>query len=201
MATDTRDRLVRTTGRLLRRQGYAATGLNQIVAESDAPKGSMYFHFPGGKEELAAAAVERYARAVSASLDEGLAECPTVAEAVRRYFDGYISHVEEVEYRDGCPVATVALDEAASHPLLADAASRALTGWVDALEQALVDEGRPRDDARGLATIIVATIEGCIVMAKATRTPEALTAARDTLVPLLSRTTTTRTSCASATDP
>ena len=54
-----REAFVEATGELLRRQGYAATGLNEIVARSGAPRGSLYFHFPGGKQELALAAMER----------------------------------------------------------------------------------------------------------------------------------------------
>ena len=72
MPSDTRDRLVRSTSRLLRTQGYAATGLNQVMVEADAPKGSMYFHFPGGKEQLAAAAVDLFAARASARLDRHL---------------------------------------------------------------------------------------------------------------------------------
>ncbi|HEY8491429.1 MAG TPA: helix-turn-helix domain-containing protein, partial [Dehalococcoidia bacterium] len=56
--TDSRQRMIRAMSRLMQRQGFHATGLNQVLAESGAPKGSLYFHFPGGKEQLAAEAVQ-----------------------------------------------------------------------------------------------------------------------------------------------
>ena len=114
--------MISATGRLLRRQGYAATGLNQVMSEADAPKGSMYFHFPGGKEELAAAAVDRFAERITAKMTDLLAR-RSVADAIVGFFDSYIEYFERTEYRDGCVVATVALDEAGTHELLADAAS------------------------------------------------------------------------------
>ena len=185
MASDTRDRLVSTTGRLLRRQGYAATGLNQVMAEADAPKGSMYFHFPGGKEELAAAAVDRFADSVTRKLAEGLQRGPTVADAIAGFFDAYVTYMERTGYRDGCAVATVALDEASTHELLGAAAGRALRSWVDVVAAALVAEGRPDEEAHGLATVIIATIEGTIVMSKGERSTEPFVAARDTIGRLL----------------
>jgi TetR/AcrR family transcriptional repressor of lmrAB and yxaGH operons len=185
MASDTRERLVSTTSRLLRRQGYAATGLNQVMAEADAPKGSMYFHFPGGKEELAAAAVDRFADSVTRKLHEGLERAPTVADAVSGFFDAYVTYMDRTEFRDGCAVATVALDEAATHELLGAAAARALTAWVDTVADALVAEGRSPEEAHGLATVVVATIEGTIVMSKGSRSTEPFVAARDTIRRLL----------------
>jgi TetR/AcrR family transcriptional repressor of lmrAB and yxaGH operons len=185
MASDTRDRLISTTGRLLRRQGYAATGLNQVVGEADAPKGSMYFHFPGGKEELAAAAVDRFADAMTARLVEVLERAPTVADAVSDLFDSYIAYMARVDFRDGCAVATVALDEAATHDLLGAAASRALRSWVDTLAGALEAEGRRRDEAHGLATVVIATIEGTVMMSKGERSTEPFAVARDTMRHLL----------------
>ena len=83
MASDTRDRLIRSTSRLLRTQGYAATGLNQVMAEAEAPRGSMYFHFPGGKVELAGAAVDRFAERSTARMRKILAEHDTALEALR----------------------------------------------------------------------------------------------------------------------
>ena len=184
MASDTRHRLVRTTGRLLREQGYAASGLNQIVAEAEAPKGSLYFHFPGGKEELAAAAVDRFAERVTAHMTDELARRPA-AEAIAGFFDGYVRHMAATDFREGCAVATVALDAASSHELLAEATGRAIRTWVGLLGDALVAEGHNPDDAHRVATLVIAAIEGTIVMAKGTRSTEPFVAARDALAPLL----------------
>lgn len=180
----TRDRLISATGRLLRQQGYAATGLNQVMAAADAPKGSMYFHFPGGKEELAAAAVDRFAERTTAHMTDLLAR-RSAADAVRGFFDAYITYFEQTDFRDGCVVATVALDESSTHERLAEAASRALHGWVDLLADALEAEGRERADAVALATVVIATLEGAIVMAKGQRSIEPFVAARAVLGDLL----------------
>lgn len=185
MASDTRDRLIRTTGRLLRTQGYAGTGLNQIMAEADAPKGSMYFHFPGGKAELAAAAVQRFAERITAHLVKRLAGSPTVRDAVAGFFDSYVEHLAATQFAEGCAVATVALDGAAEHDVLAEAAGSALHEWTDLIARALEAEGRAADEAHRLATLVVATIEGTIVMARGERSTEPIEAARDALVPLL----------------
>lgn len=188
MASDTRDRLVRSTSRLLRTQGYAATGLNQVMAEADAPKGSMYFHFPGGKEQLAAAAVDLFAERSSARLDRDLTEHESVAEAVVTIFDAYVVHLERTEYQEGCAVASVALDAAASHDALADATGRALRGWTDRVAEALEAEGRAPAEAHALATLVIAAIEGTVVMAKGERSTEPIAAARDALRAILAQT-------------
>jgi TetR/AcrR family transcriptional regulator, lmrAB and yxaGH operons repressor len=185
VASDTRERLIRTTGRLLRKRGYAATGLNQIMAEADAPKGSMYFHFPGGKEELAAEAVDKFAGAIAKQLRAGLEQRATVAEAVIGFFDDYIAYMERTEFGDGCAVATVALDEASTHELLGAAADRAFRSWVDLLADALVAEGHDHDSAHRVASLVIAAIEGAIVMSKGRHSTEPLSSARDALRPLL----------------
>ena len=185
MASDTRDRLVRTTSRLLRKQGYGATGLNQVMAEAQAPKGSMYFHFPGGKEELAAAAVDDFAERVMQRMETGLAEAATVAEAVAGFFDGYIEHFQRTDFSEGCAVATVVLDAAANHEALGAATGRALRGWVDRFAEALEAEGRSPAEAHGLATLIVAAIEGTIVIGKGERSTEPLVAVQAVLRELL----------------
>jgi TetR/AcrR family transcriptional regulator, lmrAB and yxaGH operons repressor len=185
VASDTRDRLVRTTSRLLRKQGYGATGLNQVMAEAQAPKGSMYFHFPGGKEQLAAAAVDHFADRVMRRLDRGLEEADSVAEAVAIFFDEYIEHFRRTDFAEGCAVATVALDAAAAHEALAAATGRALRGWIDRFAEALEAEGRSPAEAHGLATLIVAVIEGTVVLGKGERSTEPFVAVRAVLRDLL----------------
>jgi TetR/AcrR family transcriptional regulator, lmrAB and yxaGH operons repressor len=187
VASDTRDRLVRATSRLLRTQGYASTGLNQVMAEADAPKGSMYFHFPGGKEELAAAAVNRFAERSTARMERLLDEHDTAAEAVYAMLDGYLTHLDQTGYGEGCAVASVALDGASSHTSLGDATRRAFVGWTDRIAAALEAEGRTPEEAHGLATLVIATIEGTIVLAKGQHSSEPVATARDTLTALLAR--------------
>jgi TetR/AcrR family transcriptional repressor of lmrAB and yxaGH operons len=187
VASDTRERLVRTTGRLLRKQGYGATGLNQVMSEAQAPKGSMYFHFPGGKEELAAAAIDDFAARVMRRLEDGLAAADTVGEAVAAFFDDYIEHFEKTDFAEGCAVATVALDAAAAHEVLASATGRALRSWTDRFAAALEAEGHGPAQAHGLATLIIATIEGTIVMGKGERSTEPLVAVQAVLRQLLAR--------------
>jgi TetR/AcrR family transcriptional repressor of lmrAB and yxaGH operons len=155
------------------------------MAEAQAPKGSMYFHFPGGKEELAAAAVDHFAERVMRRLEAGFEEADTVSEAVSTFFDDYIEHFHRTDFAEGCAVATVALDAAAAHEALATATGRALRGWIDRFAKALEAEGRSPAEAHGLATLIVAAIEGTVVIGKGERTTEPFVAVRAVLQDLL----------------
>src|ERR1700742_5048504 len=110
MMTDTRTRLVDAGAELFSRQGYAATGVKQIVTEAEAPFGSLYHHFPGGKEQLGAEAIR-----VSGALYEQLippifAPAPDPPSAVRAFFAGAAEHLRETDYADACPIATVSLE-------------------------------------------------------------------------------------------
>lgn len=185
MANDTRDRLIRTTSRLLRTQGYGATGLNQVVAEADAPKGSLYFHFPGGKEELAAAAIDRFAERVHEGMARGLSSSDRVADAVARFFDVDMERLEQTSFGEGCAVATVALDAAATHEGLAHATGSAFHRWTALLSEALEGEGHPPEVAHAKATAFLAIFEGALVMAKAQRSVEPMRICRDVVCDLL----------------
>ena len=185
MAYGTRDRLIHTTSRLLRQQGYAATGLNQVMTEAGAPKGSMYFHFPGGKQELAAAAIDRFAERSAAKMAAGLEAADTVSEAVTTFFDSYLDHLEATDFLEGCPVATVSLEAAPEHRVLGEATGRALRSWTELLATALEDEGHPPERAHGLAVLILAALEGTVMMSKGLRSTEPIAAARDTVRSLL----------------
>lgn len=185
MASDTRDRLIRTTSRLLRTQGYGATGLNQVMAEAEAPKGSMYFHFPGGKEELAGAAIDRFAERVGAAITRGLEGSDSVASAVVAFFDAEIARLERSNFVEGCPVATVALDAAATHDSLAVSTGTSFRRWTALLADALEAEGRSTAASHAAATLFFATFEGALVMAKAQRSIEPMTTVRDAIEAVL----------------
>src|SRR5262245_3494009 len=155
------------------------------MAEADAPKGSMYFHFPGGKEELGAAAVDLFASRATARMRRHLDENASVRDAVVAIFDAYVEHLERTDYSEGCAVATVALDASGAHELLADATARALHEWTSVMTEALEAEGRSPEEAHGLATLVLACIEGTVVMAKGERSTEPIAATRDVLRTIL----------------
>jgi TetR/AcrR family transcriptional repressor of lmrAB and yxaGH operons len=145
----------------------------------------MYFHFPGGKVELASAAVDHFADRSRARMERYLAETASVRDAVVAIFDAYVDHLEHTAFAEGCAVATVALDGATVSDVLAGATTRAFTGWTGVLAEALAAEGHAEDDAHALATLVIAAIEGTVTMAKGLRSTEPVATTRDVLAGLL----------------
>lgn len=164
---DSRARFVETTAALLRRQGYHATGLAQVVEESGAPKGSLYFHFPGGKEELAKAALERSAEVLLTKLAATVAAAKGPAAAVRAVTSALADELEASRFQDGCPVATVALEAAAQVPALQAVCSAAYARWQALIEGYLGSTGMPIACARPLATLVLAAVEGALLLSRA----------------------------------
>lgn len=158
---ETRERLLRTAGTLFRSQGYHATGLNQVVAEGRAPKGSLYFHFPGGKEQLAAESV-----ALSASEIHARLKAATDLDSALGLFT---QHLIASDFRNGCPVATVALDAAGESEQIRDACVKAYESWREVVVDFLVRQGIDAGRAQGLAITVLAAVEGALLLAKTNR--------------------------------
>lgn len=165
----TRAKLVTTTAELLTRQGYHATGLSQIIEESGAPRGSLYFYFPGGKEELAVAALaasstewrDRLDAVVDAAADQGeaiIAVCRTLADAL-----------VASDYQLGCPIATVALEAAATTPAVRDTIVAHFVDFTAGIARRLEATGVAAPIAREMATFVIASIEGALLLAKVQR--------------------------------
>jgi TetR/AcrR family transcriptional regulator, lmrAB and yxaGH operons repressor len=185
MTTDSRTRMIRATARLLRRQGYHGTGLNQIVAEAEAPKGSMYFHFPGGKAQLAAEAVDAFAANVHETIRTLVLDRGSQAEGLAAYLDLVADGFDRDGFSQGCAIATVSAEAAPTEPALAEATGRALRAWTSGLEAGLSAEGHEPDTAHRLATAGVALIEGAIVMARGMSSSAPVREVRQTLRHLL----------------
>jgi AcrR family transcriptional regulator len=173
----TRQRIVDTSAELLRRQGYAATGLKQIVTGAQAPFGSVYHHFPGGKEQLGAEAIR-----VSGALYEQLIPAvfdpaPDLPSAVRAFFAGAAVNVRETDYADACPIATVALEVSSSSEPMREACEEVFERWLAAGSERFTAAGLADDAARELAVAMFVALEGAFILARATRSTEALTVA------------------------
>lgn len=167
---ETRDRLLDATQELVEAAGYFGTGLNQVVALSGAPRGSLYFHFPGGKDQLVGESVRRAGAAISDSLETlGDSDLP-VAEYVDRILRQLGDRLEGSQWRKGCPVATVALETAASNDSIQQVCAEVYASWEEALRARLADHPESDD----LATTILALIEGALLLARTHRSREPL---------------------------
>lgn len=170
----TREHLIEKTCELLELQGYHATGLNQIVKESGSPKGVLYYHFPGGKEELAAQAVETVGEIVLERIRSNLAEIDDASESIRSFIQNIAFNVEQSGYAKGGPITTIALETASTNSRLREICDRIYQEWQDAFAQKLVLAGLPPERAASLATVIIASIEGGVILCRTRRNRQPL---------------------------
>src|SRR3954464_15899831 len=156
----TRDRILFAGAELFRRQGYAATGLKQVVAEAEAPFGSLYHHFPGGKEQLGEEVIRAGGAFFLALYEHIAAAAPDVVTAIGDFFAGAAATLESTDYADACPIATVAGEIAGTHEPLRVAAHDVFESWAGAAAADLAAAGIAAGEARSLALAIVALVEG-----------------------------------------
>jgi TetR/AcrR family transcriptional repressor of lmrAB and yxaGH operons len=169
MATkNTRERMIETTAGLVHRRGFHGTSLNEILEESDAPRGSLYYHFPGGKEELVLEATRQGVAMVTQVLKEVLTDSPDPADGVRAFIEAAANELRDSGYVFGCPVAPIVLDSPESSAL-AEVCQEALEEWHHVLVQGLGSAGIERGRAESLATMIVCGLEGGLILARARR--------------------------------
>jgi len=161
--------LVRTAMRLFRRQGYASTGLQQIVAESGAPKGSLYHYFPSGKEALGEAAIAMAGGMIRAMLADVAARHSEPKAFLRAYCKVMAGWMEESGFHSGCPVATTLLETAPQSPAITAAGQRAIDEWIDVVAGVLSNGGMERREARSRAQLIIAAMEGALILSRIRR--------------------------------
>ena len=160
--TTTRTRLVDAAIDEFLRVGPGATSWGDVCAAAGTTKGVVHHHFPGGKEELIVAAVERNA----AQVDRLLARAQQgvdAGEAIVQFFDLY-ADVLDADPDRGCPIAASVVDASATSEAVRRATVEAFTGWIDALATSI--------DDRDVAATVVATMEGSILLARSARDPD-----------------------------
>ncbi len=169
-----RDQIIQATCELLELQGYHATGLNQIIKESGSPKGSLYYYFPGGKQELVAESVQRVGTIVLNRIRQNLAVEATADEAIRAFIVNIAVNVELSGYHAGGPITTVALEVASTNEHLRAVCQQIYAEWQAAFSDRLVADGVGEGRARSLALVIIAALEGGIILCRTQRSREPL---------------------------
>lgn len=181
--SDARPNAIRTTERLVRLKGAAATGVAEIISESGAPKGSFYFHFPGGKEQLLIEMLDGYS--ASALLAIGWAQQQADGNAARfvsSLCQLFADQMEREDFRLGCALQALS-DEYAGTGGKIDAAVQAhMASWIDALTQVFEACGKDQELARTDAFALLAALQGARTIAKAIGGRTAFAAIESSLV-------------------
>jgi AcrR family transcriptional regulator len=163
--------MVRSAAQLIRRKGVSGTGLREIVIEADAPRGSLQHYFPGGKEELVSDALiwmgDVAARRIRRCLSDLTSRRPSALLAC--VIDTWRRDLIDERFAAGCPLVAAAADTAGTSPPLRHVLQRAFDGWLQPLSESLVELGVPPERSENLAVVIIAALEGAIVLARIRR--------------------------------
>jgi AcrR family transcriptional regulator len=170
--TSTRERILNAASELFRRQGFAATGLKAILAASDAPYGSLYHFFPGGKEELGVAVLDAGGVVYRELVEQFFVPGGDVVRATRDFFEGAAAMIAGTGYADACPIATMALETASTSEPMRNASADAFESWLGVLTERFSEARIPRRRARELAVELFCAIEGAFLLSRSTRSAE-----------------------------
>jgi TetR/AcrR family transcriptional regulator, lmrAB and yxaGH operons repressor len=162
---DGRERLLNGARRLLAEKGYAGMELRDVAERGQAPRGSIYHHFPGGKRQLAAEAAELEGTEIRALIESSL-EQRGLAATLEMFGESFRRRVKDRPEHLGCPVAAAALARP-EDPELAAAATRAFQSWETPIAAALREEGVAAKEAAAFAGLVVSTVEGALIRARA----------------------------------
>lgn len=184
--SNARDQILQATCDLLEKQGYHGTGLNEIVKESGAPKGSLYYYFPEGKEQITAEAVLQSGRAVSERIRTGLKGSSGAPKAIHDFIVLIAENVERSGFAAGGPLTTVAMETATQSERINLACREAYGMLQVAFKEKLLENGFSNTRAEELGTFITASIEGGIILSRVSHTADPLRLVAKQLRTLLS---------------
>jgi len=161
-----RGAIVRAAATLFRRNGYAATGINEIAEVAGAPKGSLYHYFPDGKDQIGEAAVRFAGKGGVATLEKLEKEHRTAAAVMQAYCRLLAGWMAKSGFRDGCPISTTLLESAPQSEAIALAGREAFAEWRAVIARALIRDGFSKQEARRLSTLAVSALEGSLILAR-----------------------------------
>lgn len=166
---DSRTRMIGATAELLQKQGYAGTGLAEILATSGAPRGSLYFHFPGGKEQLACEALAASGREWITRFTDITNAAKTPADALDGACAMLGDELERSGWEIGCPIATVALEAAHTSEAIQQTCAAHFAELEALVTSQLERAGVPAAVAPVAATFAISAVEGSLLLARAYR--------------------------------
>jgi TetR/AcrR family transcriptional repressor of lmrAB and yxaGH operons len=180
-ASDSKGKTLAAAAKLFRQQGYHGTALQDILAAGGSPRGSLYFHFPGGKEQIGQAALTLAGEAVRQAIAKAAETSDNAETFLVRIVRGMAADLERSDYKEGCPIATSALETAAQSEALGAATRGAFQKWELEIKRGLFRFGMPAGDAELVATMVLSQLEGALLLARTYRSLEPIHRAEQAL--------------------
>lgn len=162
--SNVREQMIRGAAELLATRGVQGTSFADVLAHTGAPRGSIYHHFPGGKDELVQAAARSVGEGVVALLDS--IDAPSPAKVIDGFVDGWRAVLVSGEFESGCAVAATCLGSSEADALRS-LAGEIFASWEAALSRAFVRSGATRRQADDLAVVCLSAVEGGLVLGRA----------------------------------
>jgi TetR/AcrR family transcriptional repressor of lmrAB and yxaGH operons len=170
--SDSKDRMIAAARRLFREHGYLGTALSDVVTESAAPRGSIYFHFPGGKEELASEVTLLHAGDHIAHINRAAATTNTAGQLIETFIGRIRDELISSNYREGCAMAPIVIESTPASDHLSDATRRGFQDMIATLAARLTEKDIPHSRATELATHAWSSVEGALILSRVLRSPE-----------------------------
>ncbi|MCM3217548.1 TetR/AcrR family transcriptional regulator [Niallia taxi] len=184
---NTRELILETASRLFQTQGYYGTGLNQIIAESKTPKGSLYYYFPNGKEELAIEAIKYTENLLLQKTKEMLFSTSDPIVAFQLHLNEIAADFDKKESVQGMPIGLIASETASTCEPIRKACVVSFEKWQAVYTEKLIESGFPAEEAADLSIVINSMIEGAIVLCLTKQSGKPLRIVSEKLSKLLSQ--------------
>jgi AcrR family transcriptional regulator len=165
--SDARQKMIRSAALLFRERGIHGTSFSDVLAHSGAPRGSVYHHFRGGKTQLAEETIRWAGEFTIAGAVAALEEHDPV-EAIGVFRRQWTKILRGSDFAAGCPIVAAAV-EGDREPTVRDVAGEVFADWQKTVAQSFRKRGLPASRARSLATLLLAAIEGGIILSRAER--------------------------------
>jgi AcrR family transcriptional regulator len=159
--------MIVSTALLVRERGARATSLDAVLEHSGAPRGSIYHHFPGGREQLLREATDYAGEYVARRLERTAPEDPLAA--IDLLLDEYRESLLASDFRAGCPVVAVAVESGEDGPDLRDDVVAAFDRWRQIFARGFAASGIDAARSDELALIVVSGFEGALILSRAYR--------------------------------
>jgi TetR/AcrR family transcriptional regulator, lmrAB and yxaGH operons repressor len=171
-ASDSKGKTLAAAAKLFRQRGYHGTALHDILEAGGSPRGSLYFHFPGGKEQIGQTALTLAGEAVRAAIARAAEASDSAESFLVRIVRGMAADLERSDFKEGCPIATSALETSAQSEALGAASRNAFQKWELEIKRGLFRFGMPAGDADLAATMVLSQLEGALLLARTYRSIE-----------------------------